>query len=309
VGLITTSGIARFVDKFYLTLSPMSVTAFGQQYPSYSFSLVPRNTSDFDFYVVQDVTICPTIISRSVDDSGNSCVFNFQYSGNSSVTLGGVPITFIGGAAFGVIVDTSSTPYQLVAGTTQCLAVNCLQTINSTYVVLQTPSFSVISQDDLNIDAATGALDDLVNSSLQTLNEISANATAAQAKIDQILNLLSTINFNMSELFPYQDFTSLRDQLDGVVDQIGQNYCQGPFDSVICWFKSTASIIIASVVAAIIVGIICFVLYKKGIAQKLKTKFFPESDNHEVDTAEKGSGNFKTKPKEPSSEFTLLSTN
>jgi len=156
-------------------------------------------------------------------------------------------------------------------------------------------------------------LDALVNASLTTLGEISANATAAQAKIDQILGLLASINYNMSELFPYQDFSSLRDQLDNVVSQIGANYCQSPFDSAACWFKSTASIIIASVVAAIIVGVVCFVLYKKGIAQRLKTKFFPDTDNHEVDSVEKGGNNNTTYPgavkKEPSAEFTLLSTN
>jgi len=302
--MIRTSGIARFVDKFTILFSSATVSGL----PSFSFQLTPKPTADFRFYVSQHPSICPTLIGRSITPVG--CTFSFFYTGNQTVTFGGTPLSFVSSSSVSVV-STSNTPYILTAGGSSCLSINCQQTVNSTFVVLKTPSFAVISQDDKNLNAATYPLDTVVNNSLTQLSAIELGATQSQTKISQILNLLASIDFNVSELFPYENWTALRNQVDGVVSNINANYCNSPFDSIQCWLKSSASIIVAAVLIAIVVVVIIIILVKTGYAKILKDKLMPElEDNDEPKTANGDNCETPGAPKKSeSADFQLLATN
>jgi len=303
-GMIRTSGIARFVDKFTVLFNQATIGGL----PSYTFQLTPKPTADFRFYIAQQPSICPTVVGRPVV-SASGCRVTFFYTGNQTVTFGGTTLTFSNSSAVG-FVNTASTPYVLTAGGTSCLSINCQQTVNSTYVLLQTPSFSVISQDDLNLAAATLPLDTIMNNSLDLLNAIEQNATDSEAKINQILGLLASIDYNVSELFPYQNWTNLRNQVDGVVSNINAKYCNSPFDSIQCWLKSSASIIVAGIVIGIVVVVIVIILVKTGYAKRLKNKLLPElEDNDEAKTPDEKCETPGTPKKSDSADFQLLATN
>jgi len=265
-GMIRTSGIARFVDKFDMQLTELPING----YDSYLFTLKPKSSADFRFYVVQHPDVCPSITRRAVGEQ--VCSFDFFFTGTGVVAFGGQVLTFTNSYFFNATVDTSDDPYNLSVNGQGCLSINCRQTVNSTYMLLETPSFSVVSQDDMNLATVTYSLDTLMANSLETLSEIEANATQAKANIDQIMTLLATIDFNVSKLFPYEDFTNLRASVDQTVAKVGTDYCSGPFDSIQCWLKSSASILIACAVIVVVGAIVTFICVKTGYAKKLKAK-------------------------------------
>jgi len=257
---------------------------------------------------VQQPEVCAQIQGREVLSDG-SCQFEIFYKGTETVTLGSyvVAINDLNG---NIVVPPSNTPYNLSVGTTSCLQVTCRQTINSTYVVLQTPSFSIISADDKALDAAIEvSLDQLMNNSLSRLNDVQNGLIASMLNISVITEQLNSIDFNMSQLYPYEDFTALRDQLDGIVSQVGENYCSSPFDSIMCWLKSTASILIAVGVCLVVIIIICVVLKKTNLGKSIKKNLFGKKDKDCAPTKEENTDELPIADKDkPTSEFQLLST-
>lgn len=319
-GLVTTTGIARFTSKFDLSISPTTTTIASKDFPSYTFALTPRPVADFNFYIVTHPEICPQISSRSILPDG-TCRFRIFYKGSSTVSLGSYAVAPEDvGSFYGTVqVPPSDAPYTLNAAGTDCLRVTCRQTLNSTYVALETPSFQIISADDMALETSVRVnLDELMQGSLSQLSGVEAQVFAAMDNIAHITYLLDSINFNVSQLYPYEDFTDLRNNVDGVVAQVGSNYCSGPFESMMCWLRSSASILIAVGISLVVVGIICIIAKTKA-GKKLKKLVFPKRKraSYEAPSSPESPGpcvSIVGAPdseyqKKPASDFQLLATN
>jgi len=117
------------------------------------------------------------------------------------------------------------------------------------------------------------AVDQTINSTLSSMTEVQQNVAQSQQNLSTIIATLGTINFNVTQIVPYSDFSALRAQVDSMISNLqpqGTEACAtGVFGSVGCWFQDAVStLIVIAIVAAVVVGLYC-VCFKFGLAKKL----------------------------------------
>lgn len=277
-GLVRSSGISRFNNKFFLKLREY-VTADGL--PSYEFSLKAREEASFRFYVAMRTEICPQIDSRNMTE--NNCFFTFRYSGTQTVTLNntlGIQTVPIGPdqRAVDVPVAFSSTPYTLRAGNFDCLRIMCRKVISSSYIQLDPPSFSLVSQDDLSLQTEVQlSLDRLLTGSLSNLKETERQVIDTKRRLEDLGIVLQSFDFNMSKQFPYKSFKQMREELDKKTADITANYCEGPFASARCWIRDFGATLITFLIIIAILGGIWFCCARTAFGQTLQYRLFGES--------------------------------
>jgi hypothetical protein len=285
LGLQKTTGVARFIDKYHFVFSTTNIA--GQD--KYTFTLSPKDEADFRFYIESDGTVCPKLVNR--ESSTDKCTFTFIYYGSSAVSVvNTLPPVKTQSVIFDnnnmANVTTSGGLHRLIIGTAQeCLLINCKFTLTFSVVELEPPQYDLIQASDLALQTQIFlTFDESVNGTLQQLasaskisKEIADNITLLQKRLDEI-------DFNSTELYPYENFTEVRAEVDRLIDAISPiqpdysfdfSDCEtGIFGSVGCFFSNLFSTIITIlIIVAIFVGlyIVCF---KLGVAKILTKKVF-----------------------------------
>jgi len=286
-GLVQTTGIARFINKFNFAVieHPGTPETIGSS--PWSFTLEPKKDADFSFYVQMDGFICPKLISRV--GSTSSCNFTFFYKNTEAVTITGSKINKL--VTFNqltniasVSVPVSTEDYTLSVGvpTRDCLVLTCVYNTETTIVTLQTPNVQIVSADEQNLVAKVYyAIDNTIESTINDMNQVRKTVLEVNKNISEIISQLKQLDFNVTKFAPYEDFSALRAQVDAKIESLGgpssgmspYDGCESPWESADCFFEQfgTTLITIAIIVVVAIAGyLICI---KGGVAQKIAKAF------------------------------------
>jgi len=276
LGLQTTSGVARFIDKYQFSFK---TDVQGTQ-TTYSFSLVALAEDDYRFYIQSDGTVCPKLVNQ--ESSTDSCTFTFQYYGTNTVTFANKPVIF--DSQNTAVVTTSPGLQTLSIGQSQdCMLINCKFTQSYSVVQLEPPPYTLIQASDLALQTQIYyTFDQTVNGTLQQLADAASKSQSIYDQNQVLQDQLANISFGYSLLQQYQNFSDLRAQVDSYISAISPaqpNYSfdfsdcgTGVFGSLGCFFSNLFSTIITIlIVAAVFVGlyIVCF---KLGVAKIITKK-------------------------------------
>jgi len=275
-GIVVTTGIARYNDKFDFTL------VAGVPNETISFSLVPNQYSDFSYSVEMDGNLCPQFLNQQTYTSG--CIISLYYAGTeqieiapTSTTDASIITTFPVPEArnFSIGIDT----WTVSAGNKECFILQCQYSVTFNVVKLTTPNVQLISASDLALQTTMQlSIGVTLKNTIDSMNNVMEQVSQANKNLSALQQTLDALNFNVSQLYPYQNFTTMRNQLNALIDSLGspssdnsapaQN-CDGPWNSVQCWFQSFASVLIyiAICVAIVIIGYV--VCIRMGVAKKL----------------------------------------
>jgi len=144
----------------------------------------------------------------------------------------------------------------------------CHQTATVSTVTLDFPDVEIISQSDLALQTKIDlSISKTINDTITKMRATQQSAGEIIDNIEQLREELAAIDFNVSGLIPFQNFTDLRKDVDDLINSLGddtspEDKCMGPWNSVVCWFEDFAStlIIVAVVLVVVIIG---FIIYKK----------------------------------------------
>jgi len=141
-------------------------------------------------------------------------------------------------------------------------------------VSVTTPNVQIVTADDLNLESKVNfAVDGTVQSTLDSMANLQVQVFLAQQNLSAIAAALSLLDFNVTALVPYQNFTALRKQVAdkvaalGAGSSSGSDCSSGPFGSAGCWIDSALSIIVTIIVVAVIAVAVYFVCVKGVMAK------------------------------------------
>eukprot|EP01125_Pyxidicula_operculata_P011693 TRINITY_DN382_c0_g1_i1.p1 TRINITY_DN382_c0_g1~~TRINITY_DN382_c0_g1_i1.p1 ORF type:complete len:980 (-),score=272.25 TRINITY_DN382_c0_g1_i1:188-3127(-) len=276
LGLVQTTGIARFVNKFQFTLYENKTTS------TYSFSLKPKNESDFSFYFNPDGVQCPRLLARS--SVPGSCNFEFFYVGSNYVSLvnnQGVasPMTF-SAVDNTATVTTSNGTHTLVVSASQggpaiksCLQLTCQYSSETSYVLVQTPNVQIVSKEEQKLVATIDhAIEQTITGTIADMNSVQDALISLKQNLTNFVNELNKLDFNVTKIIPYEDFTALRAQVDQAISGIGSSSdveCKTPWDSATCFFNQFGATLITIAAVAVFLIASYVVCIKFGVARKL----------------------------------------
>jgi len=265
-GLVTTTGIARYVTKFDFQLDFIGGLFY--------FTLVPLDTAEFSFSVQH--SNCPSLDNQESDPNG--CLVLLFYSVSDPVTLVSsnstisVPFSNYSGSAF-IGFETWSVE---TSGQT-CFYLECYYTSTYSTIRLETPPYTLISASDLALQTQVSfSIETTLNWTIQSMQGVLEEVNRANQNISDLRQRLAEIDFNITGLFPFQNFTGMRNQLQSVINQIGepptpssQTCSGGAWSSAECWFENFSGVLII-----IGIGIACLLLgylvcVKGGIKEKV----------------------------------------
>eukprot|EP01125_Pyxidicula_operculata_P004674 TRINITY_DN1755_c0_g1_i1.p1 TRINITY_DN1755_c0_g1~~TRINITY_DN1755_c0_g1_i1.p1 ORF type:complete len:960 (+),score=259.04 TRINITY_DN1755_c0_g1_i1:141-3020(+) len=267
-GLVKTTGIARYTNKYDFLLSDQVVN----NQPSYSFTLKPKNDADFNFYIEMDGAICPKMVNRVASPSG--CKFTFFYKGLESATLEGNSVINMNFVKTLANVSTSFGVWHLKINNKECLLVNCLYETTTSTVSLQTPNVQIVSADDVAVgNTVFKYIDESLNNTLTNMANVKTQALENANEAQNIISALASIDFNVTKLFPYEDFSALRASVYARINNISgtqeDSACPGIFGGIECFFKDFASrLITIGIILAVVVGSY-FVCFKLGLYKRI----------------------------------------
>jgi len=278
-GSLPTTGIAKYVSKFYFTLdlSPTGV---------YQFTLTPKPDADFSYSIEMNGNVCPRLVSQSAKTSG--CSVNLQFTRtDTQVQLVGAKGTKINVsfnntyASVGLSFDT----WTVKAGTKQCYILSCSFTSQFSTVKLDTPNVQLVSAADMALNTKVSlSISDTIKTTVDTMNNAVSELDALNQNLTQIKKDIAGLNFNVSQIFPYQDFTEMRAQVYSLINQVPVNNatsttasCSSPWSSASCFFEDFGSTLV-TVALCLLVGGALFVGAKKAGLFKGKKNKAPQAE-------------------------------
>jgi len=252
-GIIQTTGIARFTSKFTFSLATD---------PSgFSFTLVPKSSADFNFYIAMNGTVCPKLINFA--SSTDHCDLTFFYMGNDA-NIEGNPVTFVNNSA---TISLKLGLHMMKVSSLSCLLIQCRYSLDVTTILLETPNVTIIRQDDLNL-ATT--IDLSLNGTRERIWALDNSTQQIWTALEEIQQNLSKIDFNtFIDNNPYQNFSELRAEIDRLIqnlDSSGSGGCSGPFSSATCFFQDVGS----TLVVILVIAVVYMAITKSGIVTKSK---------------------------------------
>jgi len=274
LGLIKTSGISRYVDKYTFSFTTANVGGVDQ----YSFTLIPKDDADFRFYIDSDGSVCPKLLKKEATTS--SCTFTFSYFGTDKVTFANNAVTFTNKQAQ---VTTPLGLHHLTIGTgIDCMIVNCRYSLQQSVVELEPPKYDLIQATDLALETKIYyTFDKTVNG---TLNRLDGAVTETQKIAEENKSLqdqLQTLNFSVHLTYKYENFSEMRKQVDEIINNISPKDPQGlsldecglgVFGSITCFFSNMASTIVTILIIVAVFAGIYIVCFKMGVAKNLTKK-------------------------------------
>jgi len=278
-GSVITTGISRFNNKFIFSLSNQLGTYHlgnGVVAPEYQFSLVPNPDADFSFSVSPDGVICPQLLDTSSTISG--CQYQLSYIGTEAIVFNGNPVSFNSGVSpvLNVPYDSGSQTIGVTANGKVCFLLQCDYggTAQTSTVEVVPPTFQVVAASDLALKSSVGGVvDATLNYSLTTMYGVEENLALANKNLSKIITALKSLDFNVTKLVPYQDFSELRAQIDQLIGNLqpaGTMQCsEGVFTSIECFGSNILNAIIVVVVVVVILIILYVVCFKFGLAKTL----------------------------------------
>jgi hypothetical protein len=273
-GLVQTSGVARYVNKFNFTFS---VSA-----DNYSVTLQPQTNADFNFYIEPDGTICPKIVNTETTTTG--CTFTFFFTGTNTASFGGVTLSFTSHTAT-ITTDFGLQPLAIGNPPKDCLLVYCKYTNAQSVIQYDPPQYTLISASDLALQTEIyNTFDNMANGSFSNLQNVIDESAALYTQNQALSVKLAQINFSVAEMYKYQNFSVMRQELDAIINAIspeqpnnnfdlGLGDCSsGIFGSISCFFSNLLSTIVTIlIIVAVVIGlyIVCF---KMGVAKMITKK-------------------------------------
>jgi hypothetical protein len=250
----------------------------------YTFSLKAKPDSDFSFSVDSDGKICPILQSSSSSVAG--CQYQFAYSGVYNLTFGdinktndiiSIPIRSDGLSDVILVkfTDSSKLVRTVYAGGKSCMTLKCVYGGNAdtSTVAVDKPQVSIVSADDKALNAKVTNIVDTLNGTISSMQTVQDQVAASNIRLALIIGNLSTLNFNITKLVPYEDFTALRAQIDQMINNLqpsgSQDCSAGVFGSAACFGRDILNtILVLAVIGILVLGgyVVCF---KLGLAQKL----------------------------------------
>jgi len=265
-GLVTSTGISRFTNKFSFSYTKDTNSV-------YRFTLVPKSEADFSFYVDSDGTLCPSLVSRVSGSAG--CEFTFYYQGSSAISVvdSNQQSTVINFNNYSGIADVSLGTFTLKSGNRDCLLLTCQYNFNSSTIKLETPNVQIISSDEQRlVTKVSFAISETIGQTLTQMTAVQNSVQASNAELASIIDQLKSLNFNVTKILPYEDFTELRKQVDEMIaslDTQSGETCDTPWVSATCFFQQFGTTII-TVAAVLIFAVILFLIFVKGgLAKKM----------------------------------------
>jgi len=269
-GTVTTTGISRFNDKFDFSVSVNQ---------DITFSLTPKADADFAYYIQTDGYVCPKLLNQITKTSG--CQITLFYANpNKFVTLSSssqdiITTKFQSNSTMNFDIDIGT--WNVDVEDTVCFILDCRYTIEFNVVQVTTPDVEIISAADKNLVAT------VYYSSEQTLASTVSDMEAVIRRVDdtnsRIANItaqLDSLEFDMTKLYPYKNFTDLRNDARKLIDNIPihkepveTENCDGPWNSVACWFEDFLSALIGIGIFVVIILVVYCICVKMGVAENL----------------------------------------
>jgi len=257
-GKTKTTGIARFIDKF-------SLSVFQNTGPfDYSFKLTPKNDSDFSFHIETDGFICPKVLTTTTFTNG--CQTTLFYSGPSPITLSN-PTRTIEMVNNSATVQLTFGGTLISAGALGCVILTCQNNLEVSTVRIQTPNVQIISQSDLDLQSRVDFYFHEYANSINNMSGIHAELDSIQDTISELLKNLSALNFNVSEQFPYDNNTNLTELAAALAAKISTTSegCGSPFSSIGCAFEHIAATIIFFICIMLVLGVLYYILWRYNV--------------------------------------------
>jgi hypothetical protein len=279
-GTITTSGISRYNDKFDFSLSLNQ---------DITFSLTPKRDVDFSYYIQTDGYVCPKLLHQITKTSG--CEITLFYAD---------PIKFVAlSSPSHQLITTrfqsnSTMDFMLGIGTwsvkveaKECFILDCRYTIEFNVVQVTTPNVEIIpAADKLLVAKVYYSSEQTLASTVSDMEAVIRRVDEANLKIENITKQLNELNFDMVELYPYENFTEMRKDVLELIENIPihtepeeTENCDGPWSSVGCWFEDFLSALIGIAIFVVLIVVGYCVCVKLGVADKL----FGKSESDEAD--------------------------
>jgi len=268
-GTLKTSGIARNNDKFNFNLTVDN---------SISFSLTAKPDIDFSYQIQTDGYVCPQLVNQITRSSG--CLITLAYLDPTKFVVlspqSGIPITSI-------FNDQSTKNFSITIGTwtvlvnsLECFILDCQYTIEFNVVQVTTPNVQILSNADKLLTAQVYYTSEAtLAGTVSAMDSVIAQVSNISEQIASIKAQLDALNFNVVDLYPYHNYSKLRDDVTNLVNQIptssdsSADNCSGPWNSIQCWFQEFASILICIAVLAAIVLIGYLICVRGGLWKKL----------------------------------------
>jgi len=163
----------------------------------------------------------------------------------------------------------------------ECFILECRYTIEFSIVKVTTPNVQILTDADKALVAKVAYSSEAsLASTVSDMEAVIDIVNDATNQIIQIKEDLQKLNFNVTDLYPYENFTDLRQDVLDLIHKIpgdgnadndydSASNCDGPWNSITCWFQDFLAVIIgiALVVGVLVIGY-C-VCIKGGVAKKL----------------------------------------
>eukprot|EP01124_Arcella_intermedia_P035910 TRINITY_DN9272_c0_g1_i2.p1 TRINITY_DN9272_c0_g1~~TRINITY_DN9272_c0_g1_i2.p1 ORF type:complete len:1006 (-),score=213.10 TRINITY_DN9272_c0_g1_i2:64-3081(-) len=289
-GSLPTTGIAKYVSKFYFTLD---ITPTGL----YQFTLSPKPDADFSYSIEMNGNVCPRLVSQTAKTSGCSVSLQFTRTDTQVQMVGAkgtkINVSFNNTmATVGLSFDT----WTVKAGTKQCYILSCSFTSQFSTVKLDTPNVQLVTAADLALNTKVAlSISDTIKTTVDTMNSAVTELDALNQNLTQIKKDIASLDFNVSKIFPYQDFTKMREQVYALIDQVPVNNatssstssCTSPWSSASCFFEDFASTLVTVALCLVVGGLLLLGAKKAGVFKgKKHNKSKSQSPQAEVQHAD-----------------------
>jgi len=243
--------------------------------------LTAKPDLDFTYYIEMDGNVCPSLLNQITKSSG--CVVSLFYLDQykpvilspAVSSLNPITVSFFNNAT--QVVSIGLGTWSVSIGGLQCFILDCAYAIEFNVVSVSTPNVQIITAADKALVAqVVYSVSQTLATTVAAMQNVISAVNDANQHIDQIRSALNDLNFNVSELYPYENFTQLREDLDTLISLLPTNpgattarNCDGPWNGASCWFQDSAGVIISvAIMLAGVVTIYCFCT-RTGLSKKL----------------------------------------
>eukprot|EP01124_Arcella_intermedia_P035911 TRINITY_DN9272_c0_g2_i1.p1 TRINITY_DN9272_c0_g2~~TRINITY_DN9272_c0_g2_i1.p1 ORF type:complete len:1004 (-),score=188.51 TRINITY_DN9272_c0_g2_i1:59-3070(-) len=278
-GLVKTSGIARYNDKFTFSLDYVITDTHPDGL--YEFTLTPVDTADFTFSVQMNGTVCPKVIDQQALSS--NCYISLFYSDKDAISLVGTNTHQTINIHFADYQGNASLAFDewmVYAGSNLCFGFSCSKSSSFSTVKLITPKFEVVSKSDLALQATIDfSISKTIESTMTSMNAVLSQSAALTNNLTDLKDRLANISFNVTGALPYEDFTAYRQMVDQLINAISppanessssmaSNALCTPFSSAACFFQNFGSALIGLAIIGVLGGL-ALLAYQQGLFNKL----------------------------------------
>jgi len=242
------------------------------------FTLTPKSTADFSYSIELDEMDCPRLLSQNSYPS--ECEITLSYRNTAPVQV--IPtngsfltydVPFVNNTAQFKI---GLTEWIIRANGIDCFILYCQQTLSVSTVLLKIPNIQIISAADLALESQiSDYMNNILEERITKMSSIQNTVESVITDINQLIVNLSRIDFNVSALYPYSDFTKLRAEVDDLIQGItadpvqDSGNCDGPWNNVVCWLKDFSGVLIAIAVVIVVIVVGYFIFTKTGLGKKI----------------------------------------